>query len=50
MSGQNIAYRGSTGGYENPDSAIKQMIDSWFSEYTNANMNYIHAYPTREPR
>lgn len=49
-SGQNIAYRGSTGGYEDPNTAIGQMIDSWFIEYRDAGMRYIHSYPEHEPR
>lgn len=48
--GQNIAYRGNTGGYEDPNLSIQQMIDSWFSEYKSANMNNIHAYPVHGPR
>lgn len=48
--GQNIAYRGNTGGYEDPNLSIQHMVDSWFLEYKSANMNYIHAYPVHGPR
>lgn len=50
MSGQNIASIRSSRMYKGPNISIQQMIESWFAEHKNANMNYIRAYPIREPR
>lgn len=42
--GQNIARRGTTDDYENPDAAIAEMMIDWFTEYKNADMSYIKSF------
>lgn len=42
--GQNIAWRGNTAEYEKLQDSIREMIKTWFVEYKDADMSYIHAY------
>lgn len=42
--GQNIARRGNTAGYEEPDFAMKSMMSDWFTEYKEADMKFINSY------
>lgn len=42
--GQNIARRGNSRDYENTKDSIERMINSWFTEYEDADMSYILSY------
>lgn len=44
FSGQNIAERGFTSKYEDPNTSVREMISDWFAEHADADMSHINAY------
>lgn len=46
LSGQNIAALSGTGGYTADERTVQTLVDAWFNEYVNCNMDVIAAYKT----